>query len=117
MRLCCLRWGLPTSCRLRNHEAFPTGEAVQALVVDDLVSLCCLPSAADPKGPSAAKDLHDTACLLYDRFEVLGSPEKDVYGETLFQAIGTEIDSRPSAVRAGIVTSGAPLARRSSLAL
>ena len=108
---------LPASCRLRNHEAFPTGEAVQALVIDDLVSMCCLPSTADPKGPSAAKDLHDTACRLYDRFEVLGSPEKDVYGETLFQAIGTEIDSRPSTVRAGIVTSGAPLARRSSLAL
>ncbi|CAE7830446.1 unnamed protein product, partial [Symbiodinium sp. KB8] len=108
---------LPVSCRLRNHEAFPTGEAVQALVIDDLVSMCCLPSTADPKGPSAAKDLRDTACRLYDRFEVLGSPEKDVYGETLFQAIGTEIDSRPSTVRAGIVTSGAPLARRSSLAL
>ena len=108
---------LPASCRLRNHAAFPTGDAVQALVIDDLVSLCCLPSSADPRGPSAARDLHNAACDLYDRFEVLGSPEKDVYGETLFQAIGTEIDSRPSSVRAGIVTSAAPLARRTSLAL
>ena len=108
---------LPRNCRLLNHAAFPSGDAVQALVIDDLVSLCCLPSSADPKGPSAARDLHDAACDLYDRFEVLGSPEKDVYGETLFQAIGTEIDSRPSTVQAGIVTSAAPLARRASLAL
>ncbi|CAE7272750.1 unnamed protein product, partial [Symbiodinium sp. CCMP2592] len=93
------------------------GPAVQALVIDDLVSLCCLPAAADPKGVSAARELHLAACDVYDRHSVLGSPEKDVYGQSLFQAIGTEVDSRPNTVRLGLVSAGASLARRAALAL
>ena len=69
----------------------------------------------DPNGPSVAKSLHETANVTYDRFNVLGSPEKDVCGEALFQAFGAEIDSREENVKSGLVTAAAPLARRVSL--
>ena len=113
-----LRYGgaLREHTLLQNHRAFPLGDTIQALVIDDLVGLSILPASCDPKGPSPAGRLHQAAAQVYDRFEVLGSPEKDVSGESLFTAIGCEIDSRRACVRRGLVTAAAPLGRRLGLA-
>ncbi|CAE7306808.1 unnamed protein product [Symbiodinium necroappetens] len=101
---------------LQNHRAFPLGDTVQALVIDDLVGISVLPAACDPQGPSPVRHLHKAAGEVYQRFSVLGSPEKDVNGESLFTAIGCEIDSRKHSVRRGLVTAAAPLGRRLGLA-
>ena len=113
-----LKYGgaLPSHTVLLNHRAFPMGDTVQALVIDDLVGLSVLSASCDPRGPSPARLLHQAAGRVYDRFEVLGSPEKDVTGESLFTAIGCEIDSRRPCVRRGLVTAAAPLGRRLGLA-
>ena len=113
-----LRYGgaLPDHALLQNHRAFPLGDTIQALVIDDLVGLSVLPASSNPKGPSLAGRLHQAATQVYDRFDVLGSPEKDVSGESLFTAIGCEIDSRKACVRRGLVTAAAPLGRRIGLA-
>ena len=100
---------------LQNHRAFPLGDTVQALVIDDLVGISVLPAACDPRGPSPARRLHTAAGEVYQKFSVLGSPEKDVNGESLFTAIGCEIDSRKSCVRRGLVAAAAPLGRRLGL--
>ena len=112
-----LKYGgaLPSHTVLLNHRAFPMGDTVQALVIDDLVGLSVLSASCDPRGPSPARLLHQAAGRVYDRFEVLGSPEKDVTGESLFTAIGCEIDSRRPCVRRGLVTAAAPLGRRLGL--
>ena len=75
-----------------------------------------LPACADPAGPSRARDLHGAAALVYDKEGVIGSPEKDVVGQNLFQAIGAEVDSGPSCVSRGCVPAAAPLSRRLPLA-
>ena len=74
------------SYRLYGSSAPPLACSWQALVIDDLVNIAVLPAGADPSGPSTARALHVAASQVYEKEGVLGSPEKDVLGEPLFQA-------------------------------
>ncbi|CAE7423072.1 unnamed protein product [Symbiodinium sp. CCMP2592] len=76
---------LPGGSRLLNRAAFPLGDTVQALVIDDLVSLSVLPASAPSAGPSRARDLQAKADQAYTRHGVQGSPEKDVIGASPLQ--------------------------------
>ena len=88
-----LRYGgaLPSHTVLLNHRAFPMGDTIQALLIDDLVGLSILAASCDSKWPSPARRLHQAAGRVYDRFEVLGSPEKDITGESLFRQLAARL--------------------------
>ena len=55
--------------------------------------------------------MHARALDAYAAEDLMGSPDKDVVGATLFKAIGAEIDSRAFQVARGCVPIGAPLSR------
>ncbi|OLP87334.1 Protein MEMO1, partial [Symbiodinium microadriaticum] len=81
-----------------------------AVVIDDLVNISALPPKADPL-VSFAGAMHARALDAYAAEDLMGSPDKDVVGATLFKAIGAEIDSRAFQVARGCVPIGAPLSR------
>ncbi|CAE7212203.1 unnamed protein product [Symbiodinium natans] len=102
---------------LRNHHPLLLAHTWEALFIDDFVTVGA--ASLDGTGPSAslASRLYEVAKTAYDEGHLLGSPEKDIEGEALFQAIGAELDSREEIVRRGLATAAAPLARRVSLSL
>ncbi|OLP77518.1 hypothetical protein AK812_SmicGene42412 [Symbiodinium microadriaticum] len=103
--------------RVMGSSMLPLGLTWQALVIDDLVNVTALPAGADPSGPSEARDLHEAAAQVYEAHRVMGSPDKDVLGSPLFQAVGAEVDSRKAQVSRACVPVAAPLARRVALSV
>ena len=107
---------LAPASRLLGKGPLPFGPTWQALFIDDLVGISVEPRAAPRKGLCEAERLHQIACKAYSKGEVLGSEEKDILGESLFQAIGAEVCSDERAVRTGLVTASAPFSRHLSVA-
>ena len=106
---------LQPAARVLGSSVLPLGSTWQALVIDDLVNLCAVPVGSDPAGPSEARALHVSASQAYESHQILGSPDKDVLGSTLFQAVGAEVDSRGPQVSRACVPVASPLARRVAL--
>ena len=103
--------------RLRANHPMPWPGVLEALFIDDYVALSAQTLGDFHAGkPPLASKLHAQATAAYATHQVLGSPEKDVVGETLFTAIGAEVDARPRVVQGIGVLVGCPLGKRLSLA-
>ena len=100
--------------RLQGHALFPLGKSFEGLIIDDYFAIGCEPIDHDPVNTFAAKAL-SAAREVYSAAGLEGSAEKDVEAETTFKAAGAEIVSSRSAVRRGVTTVGAPLAKRLAL--
>ena len=64
------------------------------------------------KGKARSWKLHEKAALAYKKAGLLGSPEKDLWGEEKGKIIGAFLDSSSSTRAQGIVSLGAPPQKR-----
>ncbi|CAK9006222.1 unnamed protein product [Durusdinium trenchii] len=81
---------------------------------------CREAQAKDRKAPaeeSKAALCFGSSKAVYGRYDILGSPQKDVVGEVRSKVIGAEINSGPSAATQGVATCGAPIAKRLALSV
>ena len=100
--------------RLQGHHLVPHGPRWEALIIDDYFCISAEPLKSDPLNSFSASALA-TARAAYDLHGLEGSPEKDVEAEPVFKAAGAEVISSPEAVRSGVSSVGAPVAKRLAL--
>ena len=98
-----------------RHAPFPQGPLWEGLIIDDFFVV------SQEKICSAPLSSASVACLvraeeLYLKHRKNGSDDKTVRGELKFKVIGAEVNSEPKATDAGVVTVGAPISKRISLA-
>lgn len=93
--------------QIKGHCPFPFGPNYECLVIDDYVAMSVQPRGANPLNSFAARALVD-AKNVYQRHDVLGSPEKDVDTSSCFKAIGTQVNSSEAALSRGIVVVSSP---------
>eukprot|EP00438_Fugacium_kawagutii_P026890 Skav209536 [mRNA] locus=scaffold2497:55771:60994:- [translate_table: standard] len=96
---------------IRGHHPFPGGPSYQGLVIDD-VFLLSVEAPGVPPESTLAVDQMKVASAQYDKYEVLGSPEKDIAGSCHFKVVGAEVDSSRRTRSMGLVTVSAPLQKR-----
>ena len=87
------------------------------VVIDDLFAVSAEAIATVPSEASESERIVRRAQQAYDKAGILGSPEKDTLGETVFAIAGAQIDSSPEAVSSGCVTVGSPVEKRLALSL
>ena len=100
---------------LLAHQPIPKGPVWQGLVIDDFFAISCERAGSDPQHSSSVQRL-DTAEGIYKKSKVFGSDEKTIRGADEFKVIGAEVTSTHRARSVGLVTVGAPLAKRIALA-
>ena len=91
-------------------------EVLEGLVIDDFFSI-----SVDPKGTAkestASFKSYQKAQEAYSKFDILGSPEKDIIAEPAGKAIGAYINCSEKAAQQGLCLVGAPPEKRLSLSL
>ena len=91
-------------------------EVLEGLVIDDFFSI-----SVDPKGTAKEKTAsfksYQKAQEAYSKFDILGSPEKDIIAEPAGKAIGAYINCSEKVVQHGLCLVGAPPEKRLSLSL
>ena len=100
--------------QIKGHCPFPLGPHYECLVIDDYVAMSVQPRGSNPLNSFAARALVD-AKTVYQRHDVLGSPEKDIDTSSCFKAIGTQVNSSESALSRGIVLVSSPPEKIASL--
>ncbi|CAE6951851.1 unnamed protein product [Symbiodinium sp. CCMP2456] len=100
---------------LLSTRPFPPSEVLQGLVIDDFYAVS-LESLDTPPERSRAVARLDLALEAYEKHRLLGSVEKNVRGSDCSRVAGAELDSSPGTRQLGLVTAGAPRAKRLSLA-
>eukprot|EP00438_Fugacium_kawagutii_P004823 Skav226390 [mRNA] locus=scaffold1631:67277:74756:+ [translate_table: standard] len=100
--------------RLLGHSRVPLGRKRTGLIIDDFFAIGAEPLKQDRSFSFAATALA-AAREVYKKYDVEGSPEKDVEGEDLFKAAGAEIDSRLGTVRNGLCLVSSPFGKRFGL--
>ena len=106
---------LDPASRLSSSQAIQDDGVVEGLVIDDyfvlakhtLGEICC-----ECKG----RERLEVAKAAYEKQNIYGSDDKDVWGEKLFKVVGAEIDARDELVRDGAVLCGVPAEKRMALA-
>ena len=101
---------------MQRHSPFPAGPEWQGLVIDDFFAISRELPHTLPEDTQSAKTLRK-AERTYSDANVLGSDDKTIVAAERFKVIGSEIASDPKTRGAGLITVGAPVARRISLAL
>ena len=107
---------LGDDCRVRGHHPLPIHGHWQGLVIDDFFSLEVCPTSTKPHQSASVQDI-EMATACYDRWEVIGSPEKDILGSRHFKVVGAEIDASAKALSLKKVLVAAPLQKRIALSL
>ena len=102
--------------RLMGHSLFPLTQRFEGLIIDDYFAISVEDLRTQPLNSFAATAL-SKARAIYDRFEILGSKEKDVEFERTFKAAGAEVISHDGAVTRGISTVSAPWSKRLALSV
>ena len=106
---------LQDDSRILAKHPFPTTSCIEGLVIDDYFAISIQP-AGTPAGSTDAMKCLDKAKAIYDKHQVLGSPEKDVLGSNHFKVVGAEINTSDKATSNGVALIGAPLEKRIALA-
>ena len=75
--------------QLLGNHAFPSGDDIQDLVIDDFFALSVFPCGADPKSSPSQRSF-DAAIRQYEKEGVLGSKEKDIEVSRHFKAVGAD---------------------------
>lgn len=81
-----------------------------------IIYFCVGISDKSTSSPPPDVQCFDAAQIAYSDHRLLGSPSKDVRGETRGRVIGAEINADPLPLRCGICTLGSPVQKRYSLA-
>jgi hypothetical protein len=97
--------------RLLGHSIFPAGGCVEGLIIDDYFAIGVEEVGNLPINSFASRALA-AAQQIYDHHDLPGSPEKDIDSQSTFKAAGAEVVSSQRAVKLGLSTVGAPLAKR-----
>ena len=100
---------------VRSNELFPEGELLEGLVIDDFYSISIEDTRLAPDRAASCVSLQ-RASDAYSSLSLLGSTEKDIKGADKAKVAGVEIDSSPETRALGLVTAGAPCAKRLALA-
>ena len=85
------------------------------IVIDDYFSISCEKVDSDPVASASVHRL-TTAESIYRESQVFGSDEKTIKGAEEFKVIGAEVTSTTKVRSVGLVTVGAPLAKRIAIA-
>lgn len=97
-----------------GHAPFPFGPSYECLVIDDYVAMSVQPVNSDPLNSFVSRALV-VAKSIYQKHDVVGSPEKDVDTSDCFKAIGTTLNSSAAARSRGLVCVSAPPEKVASL--
>ena len=99
--------------RLVANRPFRGSSLMEGLVIDDYFSI----SVSDKHSEKITPDVRcfNVAQDAYSRHHLLGSPSKDVVGQSVGRAIGAAIDAGPLAISKGVATLGVPCHKRYSL--
>ena len=93
--------------RLLADRPMKDEKLAQGLVIDDYLNVEVLDENVEKEKARSWK-LHEKAALAYRKAGLLGSPEKDLWGEEKGKIIGAFLDSSSSTRAQGIVSLGAP---------
>lgn len=86
----------------------------QGLVIDDYFAISVESASADPSSSEAFRS-YQTSQEIYDRFQLLGSPHKDILAEHSGRVIGAWINSSSDTRARGLATVSAPAQKRLGL--
>ena len=86
----------------------------QGLVIDDFFAVS-VESLKTPPAESQSAKAFKSAQDAYQKHGVLGSPDKDICGETSGKTIGAFVNSSPHCTKHGMITIGAPTGKRLGL--
>eukprot|EP00435_Cladocopium_sp_Y103_P038928 s550_g10.t1 len=100
--------------RLEGHHLVPPGPRWTGLIIDDFFAIGA-EKRRSPKEESFAFKALARARAAYQKYDLEGSPEKDVVAEDFFKAAGAEVDSRESTLRQRICLVSSPFAKRFAL--
>ena len=105
---------LSSSTRLVANRPFRGGPLADGLVIDDYFAISREPRRLAPEQSAAARYFSQSQAV-YKKYDLIGSPQKDVIGEKRARVIGAEINSNDHAARRGITSVGSPIGKRLSL--
>lgn len=97
------------SCR---HSMRP--DLMQGLVIDDFFAVGVRGADTDAEDCDSWK-LHEKASQAYDKEGLMGSPEKDLWGEDSGRIIGAYLDSSEETRKRGLVTVSVPREKKYAL--
>ncbi|CAE7527751.1 unnamed protein product [Symbiodinium sp. CCMP2592] len=106
---------LSEDVRLCSNRPFRGLTEAQGLVIDDYFALC-VKDLRDPSGPVCVDRLR-LAKDIYQHEGLVGSDDKDIWGEPKAKIAGAEICSGPETRSRGLVTVAAPAEKRIALSL
>ena len=108
---------LKDASRLRSSACLVSDEEVQGLVIDDFFVLSKEAARQDEnyEGSASVRSLKK-AKQAYQKAGILGSDDKDIWGQSTFKVCGAEVVSDFASVQRGVVLIGGPVEKRFSLA-
>ena len=104
---------LQPSTRIAANRPFRGSTMMDGLVIDDYFSVSAVPRDSPETSPDV--EAFNTAQLAYEKFSLLGSPTKDVVGESSAKVIGASINASELSRQEGICLLGAPGQKRFTL--
>ena len=109
---------LTPDCELRADRVFRGSQNLSGLVIDDFYAISVVPQMS--KGqivnslPWSVRSMNQ-AQRVYDKENILGSVEKDVYDADFAKVTGAELDSSIKTRKLGIVSLASPWKKRLAL--
>ena len=86
----------------------------QGLVIDDFFAISVEDADVLP-GQSTSLNMYHKSQDVYRKYQLLGSPHKDILGESSGRVIGAWLDASPSTRKRGLCTLSAPAQKRIGL--
>ena len=105
---------LQDDSRLLANRHSLRSDLMQGLVIDDFFVVGVQERDRDRESCPSWK-LHEDAAAAYEKYSLLGSPEKDLWGDRSGKIIGAYLDSSEDAIKQGLITISAPREKRYAL--
>ena len=105
---------LEDSQRLCSNKPFKGDRCAQGLVIDDYFSVS-VHQVCDASEPACVDHVR-RAKAAYQRVQLAGSDDKDVWGEPFAKIAGAEVNSSERACSLGLITLASPACKRLALA-
>ena len=101
--------------RLCSNRPFKGSTEAQGLIIDDffVASVCDASSSSEPACVAKLR----LAKEAYALYSLEGSDDKDVWGGDCVRVAGAQLDSSPGTRALGLITLGAPAAKRAALSV
>ncbi|CAE7745584.1 unnamed protein product, partial [Symbiodinium necroappetens] len=101
--------------RLCSNKPFKGDRCAQGLAIDDFFSVCV--QRDDDRAEPVCNEHVRRAKAAYQRENLAGSDDKDVWGEPVAKVAGAEINSSREARNLGLITLASPACKRLALAV